>query len=105
MLVMDPWGGNPMGALYPSSGSTQPPRTARRASAAMTGRTGCLNWARPDRWEPWGATPRATRPRQDSRVGVLLSVSGLVSPNVTAVIRKRVADLRKDLRMNCLSNS
>ena len=62
MPVMDPWGGNPMGALYPSSGSTQPPRTAKRARAAMTGRTGCLNWARPDRWELWGATPRATRP-------------------------------------------
>jgi hypothetical protein len=57
-----PLGGNPMGALYPSSGSTQPPRTAKRARAAMTGRTGCLNWARPDRWELWGATPRATRP-------------------------------------------
>ena len=26
------------------------------------GRAGCLNWASPDLWEPWEATPRATRP-------------------------------------------
>ena len=31
MSVMDPWGGNPMGALSFSSGSTPPPRTAKCA--------------------------------------------------------------------------
>lgn len=28
----------------------------------MTGRTKCLNWARPDLREPQGVTPGATRP-------------------------------------------
>jgi hypothetical protein len=31
-------------------------------SEALAGRTGCPSWARPDLWEPWEATPRATRP-------------------------------------------
>ncbi len=31
------------------------------SSAAVNGRTGCLSWARPDLWEPWEVTPRATR--------------------------------------------
>ena len=28
---------------------------------AITGRTGCLNWARPDLWEGWEVTPTPTR--------------------------------------------
>ena len=32
-----------------------------RDSEPTTRRAGCLNWARPDLREPWGATPRATR--------------------------------------------
>src|ERR1700730_15585914 len=28
----------------------------------MTRRAGCLNWASPDLWEGWGATPTPTRP-------------------------------------------
>jgi len=54
--------GNPSGTLYPGSGSTAHPRIAKRESESMTGRTGCLNWARPDLWELRGAIPEATRP-------------------------------------------
>ncbi len=58
---MDPWAGNPAGALYPGPGSTQRPRITKRESESLTGGTGCVNCARPDLWEPQGVTPGATR--------------------------------------------
>ena len=72
MSVRDSWAGNPAGALDPGPGSTERPRIAQRPSEALAGRTGCLNWARPDLWEPWGVTPRCT-----TQVRKFLRVKGL----------------------------
>src|SRR4051794_1248192 len=59
-------GGKAVGGFEHGKRLNVTPTDSKRESESLTGRTGCLNWARPDLWELWGVIPRATRP--DSQI-------------------------------------
>src|SRR5262249_60637727 len=81
-LVNRPSSGNRAGPSRPDPLSTQGRRIAvlavvsrgsHRATGAcewLAGRAGCLNWARPDPWEPWVGN----RPGRPGKHGRLMSV-------------------------------
>ncbi len=56
-----PVGGHPVRDSVPCLPVTVTPADSTAARQSVAERTGCLNWARPDLWEPWGAIPTATR--------------------------------------------
>jgi hypothetical protein len=56
-----PAGGKQAENFVPRSPVNATPADNTAAREPVTGRAGCLNWARPDLWEPWGVPPRATR--------------------------------------------
>ena len=61
MLVRDLWWGHPTGTPFPGPGVNATTTDSKADGEPLTGRTGCLSWARPDLWEPREATPGATR--------------------------------------------
>src|SRR5277367_2862862 len=65
MLVLDPWRGLPAGSIESRYRVNATTTDSTAAGESMTGRTGCLSWARPDLWEARGVIPGPTRPVAD----------------------------------------